>query len=188
MAASTISGIGTADGPEVSTGPAGVGATGGVARAGAAATTVARAATARAATAWATVAAAVRPTRARVAGIGLALLRVLQRAQDVLAGARVVPHVYREDLDRVPVAVQRVDVVDAAVVVPVRDHLFRAALGRGRARRTRGHERRGGDGERDSCCCQGGATESESGCDQHKSRQRLSSSIGSPRESAVCEG
>ena len=71
---------------------------------------------------------------------GLAAHARLERPLDVLLRARVVPDVRRERLDRVVVAVQRIGAVDAAVVVPVVDHLARA--GRGRARRRGGESTR----------------------------------------------
>ena len=79
--------------------------------------------------------------RRRIGGggrCGLAALAVLERALDVLLRARVVAHVARQDLDRVVVAMQGVRAVDAAVVVPVVDHLAAARLGaRRRATRPR---------------------------------------------------
>ena len=72
-------------------------------------------------------------TRARVAGVGLAALRVRERAEDVLLRVRVVEHVDRERADRVGVAVERVDLVDAPVAVPVGHHRFaQLAFERGR--------------------------------------------------------
>ena len=58
---------------------------------------------------------------AAAARVGLALLREGERAEDLFLRARVVEHVGRQALDRLAVAMERVDLVDPAVVVPVRD-------------------------------------------------------------------
>ena len=67
-----------------------------------------------------------RAGRRLAARVLLALLRVRQRAADLLLRVRVVEHVGREDADRLAVARERVDLVDAPVVVPVVDHLLPA--------------------------------------------------------------
>ena len=83
---------------------------------------------------------------------GLAALAVLERALDVVLRARVVAHVARQDLDRVVVAVEGVGPVDAAVVVPVVDHLAAARLGGAGGRRDREHrEERSDDDEYAKC-------------------------------------
>ena len=70
-------------------------------------------------------------------GSGSALLRVGERAADLLLRVRVVEDVGRERADRLAVAVERIDLVDAPVVVPVGDHRIRTA----RVRRGRGSSR-----------------------------------------------
>ena len=62
------------------------------------------------------------------ARVGLPLLREGERAADLLLRVRVVEHVGRELRDRLAVALERVDLADAAVVVPVGDHLVGARL------------------------------------------------------------
>ena len=91
-------------------------------------------------------------------GIGLALPCVRERAEDVLLRVRVVEHVHRQRPDRLLVAVLREDLVDPPVAVPVRDHLrrrtsssWRRPSGRPRGRsawRSQGATRGGGIGGR----------------------------------------
>ena len=89
-----------------------------------------------------------RPGRARrgvaAARVGLALLRERERAADLFLRVRVVENVGRKLRDRLGVAVERVDLADAAVVVPVGDHLVGAGLrlrhGRLAAHRRHHHE------------------------------------------------
>ncbi len=73
-----------------------------------------------------------RPRRPRrgvaAARVGLALLRERERAADLFLRVRVVEDVRRELRDRLGVAVERIDLADPPVVVPVGDHLVGAAL------------------------------------------------------------
>ena len=73
-----------------------------------------------------------RPGRARrgvaAARVGLALLRERERAADLFLRVRVVENVRRKLRDRLGVAVERIDLPDPPVVVPVGDHLVGAAL------------------------------------------------------------
>ena len=69
----------------------------------------------------------------------VAVDRGLQRALDDLLGVRVVAQVARDRVDRLLVAVRRVEAVDAPVVEPVREDLVPA--GRGRCGRGRQRER-----------------------------------------------
>ncbi len=71
------------------------------------------------------------------ARVGLALLREGERAADLLLRVRVVDHVGRQAVDRVAVAMERVDLADAPVVVPVCDDLLGARLRRDLRRRRR---------------------------------------------------
>ena len=65
------------------------------------------------------------------AGRELSAERALQRARDDLLGVRVVAEVVRDRVDRVLVAVERIEAVDSPVVEPVREHLVPAGrLGR----------------------------------------------------------
>ncbi len=75
----------------------------------------------------------------RPAGGEVAAQRRLERARDDVLGVGVVAEVVRDRVDRLLVAVERIEAVDAAVVEPVGEHLL-AALRRG-ARRARGRER-----------------------------------------------
>ena len=59
-------------------------------------------------------------------GVELAAQGALERTRDDLLGVRVVPQVGRDRVDRLLVAVQWVEPVDAAVVEPVREHLLPA--------------------------------------------------------------
>ena len=59
-------------------------------------------------------------------GSRLAAQRSLQRARDDVLGVDVVAEVVRDRVDRLLVAVERVEAVDAPVVVPVGEHLLAA--------------------------------------------------------------
>ena len=61
------------------------------------------------------------------ARVGLALLRERERAADLFLRVRVVENVRRKLRDRLGVAVERIDLADPAVVVPIGDHLIGAA-------------------------------------------------------------
>ena len=61
------------------------------------------------------------------ARVGLALLRERERAADLFLRVRVVENVRRQLRDRLGVAVERIDLADPPVVVPVGDHLVGAA-------------------------------------------------------------
>ena len=62
------------------------------------------------------------------ARVGLALLRERERAADLFLRVRVVEDVGRKLRDRLGVAMERIDLPDPAVVVPVGDHEVGAAL------------------------------------------------------------
>ena len=88
-------------------------------------------------------------------GDELAAQRALQRAGDDVLGVGVVPDVVGDRVDRLLVAVQRVEAVDAAVVEPVAEHLL-SAWGRsgGRARGGQGRQQRCRDDERRDECAE----------------------------------
>ena len=86
-------------------------------------------------------------------GVGLALPGICERAEDVLLRVRVVEHVHRQRPDRLLVAVLREDLVDPPVAVPVRHHLVRARL---RLRRGRGGRPRGRSARRSQGATRGG--------------------------------
>ncbi len=101
----------------------------------------------------------LRPVVAR-SGVGasgdeLASERALQRPRDDVLGVRVVADVVGDRVDRLLVAVQRVEAVDAAVVEPVVEHLL-SARGRsgGRARGRQGRQQRRRDDERRDECAE----------------------------------
>ena len=77
----------------------------------------------------------IAPTRREVAA-----KRGLERAGDDVLGVRVVTQVVGDRVDRLLVAVERIEAVDAAVVEPVRKHLLAACGGgaRGICRREGG--------------------------------------------------
>ena len=87
-----------------------------------------------------------RRRRILAARVGLPLLREGECAADLLLRVRVVEDVGRQLRDRLAVALERIDLADAAVVVPVGDHLVRARLllREGRAARE-GREQHHGD-------------------------------------------
>ncbi len=66
--------------------------------------------------------------RVAAARVGLTLLRKRERATDLFLGVRVVEDVGRKLRDRLRVAMERIDLADPAVVVPVRDHQVGTAL------------------------------------------------------------
>ena len=77
-------------------------------------------------------------------------LRVLERAEDVVVRARVRLHVRRQVLQRVRVAVERIGVVDPAVVPVVQQRLPARGRGGGRDRpRDGSRERKRGDADAD---------------------------------------
>ena len=79
--------------------------------------------------------------RVAAARVGLALLRKRERTTDLFLGVRVVEDVGRKLRDRLLVAMERVDLADPAVVVPVRDHEVGTTL-RLRQRRLAANRRR----------------------------------------------
>ena len=81
---------------------------------------------------------AVAGCRILPAGCEMAVEGGLQRARDDVLGVRVRADVRRDCVDRLLVAVVRVEAVDAAVVEPVAEHLLatRCRRARGRRRRT----------------------------------------------------
>ena len=79
----------------------------------------------------------------------LAAQRRLQRAGDDVLRVRVVAEVVGDRVDRLLVAVERVEAVDAPVVEPVPEHLLPAlASRRSQVRRSRGRRRRSGRARR----------------------------------------
>src|SRR5207245_7273795 len=74
----------------------------------------------------ATKLAALRRTRAALARVESPVQGLLERAVDDVGRVRVVSDVRRDRVDRLLVAVQRIDAVDAPVVEPVRDDLLAA--------------------------------------------------------------
>ena len=121
---STSSGIGTEDGPEVSTSGAACGLSGAAARA----VVPPFPPEPRCPPPRLGRRIVVVPASDRAPPGELPAQRRLQRARDDVLGVGVVADVVRDRVDRLLVAVERIEAVDAAVVEPVGEHLLAARV------------------------------------------------------------